>query len=147
MTGGTLRLARGFSLVFCISKSHHKKRGGSFHFFANFACSPRRLFAWAGSNSAQAPSAVSANFSVDLGAFAILPYQLSAPRKEQVGKRPPAFVGAVSDDKSEPNASSISAKVIIFVPSSVVPPIYQPFFIYLEFLPSPIFLMLPFFTI
>ena len=27
------------------------------------------------------------------------------------------FVGAVSDDKSEPNASSISAKVIVFVPS------------------------------
>ena len=25
--------------------------------------------------------------------------------------------GAVSDDKSEPNASSISAKVIVFVPS------------------------------
>ena len=27
------------------------------------------------------------------------------------------FDGAVSDDKSEPNASSISAKVIVFVPS------------------------------
>ena len=28
-----------------------------------------------------------------------------------------SFFGAVSDDKSEPNASSISAKVIVFVPS------------------------------
>ena len=30
---------------------------------------------------------------------------------------PHFFVGAVSDDKSEPKASSISAKVIVFVPS------------------------------
>ena len=29
----------------------------------------------------------------------------------------PCLCGAVSDDKSEPNASSISAKVIVFVPS------------------------------
>ena len=29
----------------------------------------------------------------------------------------PFAIGAVSDDKSEPNASSISAKVIVFVPS------------------------------
>ena len=46
----------------------------------------------------------------------IQPKLLSAPIKKR-GFRPLFLIGAVSDDKSEPNASSISAKVIVFVPS------------------------------
>ena len=37
--------------------------------------------------------------------------------KQKDRQKPVFYFGAVSDDKSEPNASSISAKVIVFVPS------------------------------